>query len=244
MRAKYELTVGARLGPGKDNDHDGVALNRVVSGTSAGAEYEADPRQAETLIRDNQLQGANAVATPSTKLLPHQLGQEHPLSMSDFTRFRGQAAHAKRPDVIGAAKEVCRGMSSPTDLQQAPLNRMVRYLRNRTRMVFKFDYQTSTHIDAYADTDWAGCPRSRQSTPGGCIMVGKHAPVQTLEFDSGRGRNELGRGRVLRRSQRGKHWPRDEVAVSRYRPRPAAVERQLCSDRNLQQARSRQAASP
>ena len=41
-------------------------------------------------------------------------------------------------------------------------------------MVFKFDNQSADHIDAYADTDWAGCPRSRRSTSCGCIMVGTH----------------------------------------------------------------------
>ena len=101
------------------------------------------------------------------------------MSMADFTRFRGQAARANylgpdRPDMIYAAKEVCRGMSCPTDLHQAALKRMVRYLRSRPRLVFKFDYQQADHIDTYADTDWAGCPRSRRSTSGGCIMVGTH----------------------------------------------------------------------
>ena len=41
-------------------------------------------------------------------------------------------------------------------------------------MVFKFDYHSADHIEAYADTDWVGCPRSRRSTSGGCIMVGSH----------------------------------------------------------------------
>ena len=41
-------------------------------------------------------------------------------------------------------------------------------------MVFKFDYQSVDHIDVYADTDWAGCPLSRRSTSGGCIMGGTH----------------------------------------------------------------------
>ena len=41
-------------------------------------------------------------------------------------------------------------------------------------MVFKFDYQSADHIDAYAGTDWAGCPRSRRLTSSGCIMVGTH----------------------------------------------------------------------
>ena len=41
-------------------------------------------------------------------------------------------------------------------------------------MVFRFDYQSADHIDAYADIDWAGCPRSHRSTSGGFIMVGMH----------------------------------------------------------------------
>ena len=150
LRSKYELTVGSRLGPGKDDDHAGLVLNRVVRWTSSGLEYEADPRQAAKLIRDTELQGANAVTTPVVKPLPHQLEQDQTLSVTDFTRFRGQAARANylgpdRPDIIYAAKEVCRGMSSPTDLHQAGLKRMARYLRSRPRMVFKFDYQSADH---------------------------------------------------------------------------------------------------
>ena len=79
--------------------------------------------------------------------------------MADSMRFRGQAARANylgpdRPDIIYTAKKVRRGMSLPTDLHQAALKRMVRYLRSRPRMVFKFDYQSADDIDAYADTGW------------------------------------------------------------------------------------------
>ena len=85
--------------------------------------------------------------------------------MADFIRFRGQAARATYlgpdgPDMIYAAKEVCMDMSSPTDLHQALLKRMVCYLRSRPRRVFNIDYQKADHIDAYADNDLAGCPRS------------------------------------------------------------------------------------
>ena len=64
-------------------------LNWAISWTGQGIEYEADPRQAEKLIRDTELQGANAVTTPGVKPLPHQLEQEQQLSMAEFTNFRG-----------------------------------------------------------------------------------------------------------------------------------------------------------
>ena len=43
LRANYELTVGARLRPGKDDGHEGLVINRAVRWTSQGLEYEADP---------------------------------------------------------------------------------------------------------------------------------------------------------------------------------------------------------
>ena len=141
------------------------------------------------------------------KPLPHQLEQAQPLSMSDFMRFRGQAARANylgldRPDVIYAAKEVCRGMPSPTDLHQAALKRMVRYLRSMPRMVFEFDYQSATHIVAYADLGWLP---TIQAVDVMWMHHGGDAPVEMLEVDSGGSRNEVGRGRFLRRSQGVKH---------------------------------------
>jgi hypothetical protein len=30
-------------------------------------------------------------------------------------------------------------------------------------------------VDVYTDTDWAGCPKTRKSTSGGCVMLGSHA---------------------------------------------------------------------
>ena len=29
-------------------------------------------------------------------------------------------------------------------------------------------------LECYSDTDWAGCPRTRKSTSGGCLMLGRH----------------------------------------------------------------------
>ena len=29
-------------------------------------------------------------------------------------------------------------------------------------------------VDVYTDTDWAGCPKTRKSTSGGCVMLGSH----------------------------------------------------------------------
>ena len=182
LKERYELTVGGRLGPGESDDHEGLVLNRVIRWTHRGLEYEADPRQGERLVEDLGLEGADSsrlVTTPGVKALAPQIESETPLPSAGVTPFRRRAARANylgpdRPDLVFTAKEACRGMSAPTDLHQAALKRMGRYLRARPRLVFRFDYQEATHVEAYADTDWAGCARSRRSTSGGCLRIGTH----------------------------------------------------------------------
>ena len=161
MRSRYELTVGGRLGPGVGDNKEATVLNRMVRWTSLGIEYEANPRQAECLVADVQLEGANGVATPGLKPLPHQIAAEEPLPQSQHTPFRGNAARANylapdRPDITYSAKEVCRWMSAPGTLSEAALKRLVRYLADMSRLVPKFEYQTASQLDVYTDTDWAG----------------------------------------------------------------------------------------
>ena len=179
MRSRYELTVGGRLGPGVGDDKEATVLNRVVRWGQNGIEYEADPRQVERLVVDTGLEGSNGRATPGVRPLAEQLAEEQPLPEREHTKFRGDAARANylspdRPDVTFSAKEVCRCMSAPGELAHSALKHMVRYLVERPRLVFRYDYQTADHLDVYTDTDWAGCPRTRKSTSGGCLMLGTH----------------------------------------------------------------------
>ena len=79
-----------------------------------------------------------------------------------------------RPDIIYAAKEVCRFMSKPTDVAMMAIKRLGRYLKDHPRLVFRFERQEAESIEVYSDTDWAGCTRTRKSTSGGCLIVGTH----------------------------------------------------------------------
>ena len=44
----------------------------------------------------------------------------------------------------------------------------------RRRLVYCYPWQSADHVDVYSDTDWPGCPRTRKSTSGGCIVLGQH----------------------------------------------------------------------
>ena len=179
IQTHYECTIQPRLGPGKDDAKEGIVLNRIIRWTNAGIEYESDPRQTEKLIAECGLTGANTVATPGVRLSFDEATADVPLEPHLHTAFRGAAARANylaadRVDAQFAAKEICRCMAHPNQASWNALKRLCRYLVGLPRLVFVYPWQEADSIEIYTDTDWAGCPRTRKSTSGGCIMVGAH----------------------------------------------------------------------
>ena len=66
-------------------------------------------------------------------------------------------------------------MSTPTARSWKRSKRFGRYLRQRPRLIWKFDWQAETDvIDVSTDANWCGCKLSRKSTSGGTICRGKH----------------------------------------------------------------------
>ena len=140
---KYEITISPRLGPGPDDAKEGTCLNRVIRWCEGRIEYEADPRQAETLIAECGLEGAKTTATPGVKCSFHELEEDKPLEPRLCIPFRGSAARAKylaadRVDAQYACKEVCRWMSSPTGKSWQALGRICRYFAGAPRLVHTY----------------------------------------------------------------------------------------------------------
>ena len=180
MKKLYELTVGPRLGPGDEDDKEGTVLNRVIRYTTRGVEYEADPRQCEKFVGECGMAGANSVCTPGTKEASAQILADKELEAKLHTPYRASAARANylaadRPDGQFAAKEVCRWMAKPTECSWAALKRLARFFTGLPRLVYVYEPQEVQAVDVYVDTDWAGCSRTRKSTSGGCVMMGRHA---------------------------------------------------------------------
>ena len=179
LGAEYELSIGPRLGPGKNDAKQARALNRVITWYDDRIEYEADPRQAERLVNECGLEGAKTVATPGVKASFADHEADSPLDKRLHTPFRGSAARgnylaADRIDTQFACKEVCRWMATPTQQSWKALKRLCRYLCGKPRMTYVYRRQDLNAIDVYCDTDWAGCTRTRKSTSGGVVMLGRH----------------------------------------------------------------------
>ena len=180
LEASYELRKEGRIGLGKDDDKEGRILNRIVRWTDSGLEYEAFPRQAERLIESMHLDGnCKSTVTPGLKPTKEQVEEEKDFDISKHTPYRTNGARCNyigpdRPDVQYCSKEICRSMASPTNLGQDALKRLVRFLLGRKRPVFRYPWQMAGTLECYSDTDWAGCPKTRKSTSGGCLMLGAH----------------------------------------------------------------------
>ncbi len=179
LKTHYECTIQPRIGPGENDAKEGVVLNRVIRWTADGIEYEADPRQAEKLVSECGLAGSNTMATPGLRASFAEVEKDQPLPTRFNTAFRGSAVRANylsadRIDCQFAAKEVCRWMAAPTEQSWAALKRLCRYLVGLPRMVYVYRWQKVQSVEVFTDTDWAGCPRTRKSTSGGCVLLGSH----------------------------------------------------------------------
>ena len=175
----YELNENYRIGPGPDDGKEAKVLNRIIRWTTTGVEYEADPRQAERLVLELGLEGAKSVGTPGVKPTKEVVDGDKDLAEHKHTAFRGIAARgnylaADRPDVQYATKEICRWMAKPSEAGVGSLKRLGRYLEGHKRLIMEFPFQDADTVDIYSDTDWSGCIRTRKSTSGGCLMIGKH----------------------------------------------------------------------
>ena len=133
----YEPKEAARLGPAPEDSKEATVLNRVARWTAQGLEIEADPRQAEEFLRDLKLNGdgVKAAASPGVRATKEQFEGDAALDVSKCTPYRAVLARANylasgRPELQLSSKEVCRWMSSPTDLSLAALKRLGRLVKD------------------------------------------------------------------------------------------------------------------
>ena len=117
-KAEYDVKVRGKLGPDKADDKHITILNKCVEWTSAGLQYEPDPRHVEILLRELGMENCTPVATPGVKMAPLPEDEDQHLSASEPTKFwqtiaRCNSVCQDRPDIQYAVKEAARGMANP-----------------------------------------------------------------------------------------------------------------------------------
>ena len=108
LQKSFEIKIGGRLGEGCQGPQEIRILNRIVSVTPEGLQYEADPRHCDLLSSSLNLAASSHAATPGVKPLDRD---EHAVKSDD-------PEHKKLHDYTDPDKmiaAICRG-----DFDQSP----------------------------------------------------------------------------------------------------------------------------
>ena len=131
------------LGPEVGDDKKITILGRELVWGEYGLEYEADRKHAKMICEAMGLEEwSKGLSCPYEK--SEQIGEEgEEMSKEDATEYRALAARANflaldRLDIQFAVKELCRSMSAPKQESWSGVKRLVRYLLEKPRVIWRF----------------------------------------------------------------------------------------------------------
>lgn len=138
----------------------------------------------ERMLRLHNLSHVSSVPTPlpeRANLNPRE-PEETPLSSIDHHRYRSLVgslsylAICTRPDISFAVSVLSRQLHDPCNRHLVLAKRVVRYISGTIHRALCFPAHCSSPLEAYVDSDWAGCQATRRSTTGIIILV-NNAPI-------------------------------------------------------------------
>ena len=188
LKKFWTIDIRGILGPPgmKGVDHSIVILNRLVTWTGKGIELEADSRHVALLIQEVGCEGSK-VSTPLVKERIEEALNSEELPEEQAAMYRSASMRLAylsqdRPDLLVLGKELAKGLKKPTQAHFQMLKRGVRYLRSHPRLVHLFSNQDKfTQLEVWVDADHAGCIRSRKSTTGTVLRLGKNTIRNTCK---------------------------------------------------------------
>ncbi|XP_057248849.1 uncharacterized mitochondrial protein AtMg00810-like [Beta vulgaris subsp. vulgaris] len=77
-----------------------------------------------------------------------------------------------RPDIAYTVHVLSQFMHAPTTVHFQAAKRVLRYLAGSREQGILLASKSAAKLQAYCDSDWGGCPNTRRSTTGFCIMLG------------------------------------------------------------------------
>lgn len=127
------------------------------------------------LLQTTKFDGAKPISTPLAANT--QLSQFDGPTYDNPTQYRSivgslQYLSFTRPDIAVAVNKVCQFMHKPCISHWVAVKRILRYLKHTINHGLVLTTPSSLSLQAYSDSDWAGCPDDRRSTSGYCVFFG------------------------------------------------------------------------
>jgi len=157
-----------------------IVLNRRIAVTKDGYRYEPDGKHTLKVLRELGLDGDDAkgslvtgvkTSTEDEELRDRKLDEERSRWYRSVVATLNYMS-LDRPDLGFAVKEVCRSMSSPSELDVQKLKKIGRFLVEVGNISLSFEWGSILNrVEGFSDSDFAGGEK-RTSTSGGVIMFG------------------------------------------------------------------------
>ncbi|XP_059446489.1 uncharacterized mitochondrial protein AtMg00810-like [Corylus avellana] len=148
----------------------GIQVTRDASGL-----HICQTKYITELLHKTQMNGAKPSKSPCT--LGSKLSRLDGETLSDPTPYRqGVGALQKytltRPKIAYSINQLCQHMHAPSTTHWTTAKRVLRYLQGTTDHGLYYN-KGNLQLNAFCDSDWAGCPDDRRSTMGFTAFLGE-----------------------------------------------------------------------
>lgn len=148
----------------------GIEVERISKGI-----FLSQKKYLVDLQQEYKMQNCKTVKLPidaHLKLMP-DLGDALP-NPSVYQQLIGKLIYLTliRPDIAYSIHVLSQFMHQPITVHYQAAKRVLRYLFGTPNQGILLASSLHVKLNAYCDSDWAGCPVTRRSTSGFCILLG------------------------------------------------------------------------
>jgi histone deacetylase 1/2 len=150
----------------------GIEVSKVCNGIIL-----TQDKYASDLLKKVGMSDCKPVSTPLSTSEKLSLHEGTLLGDRDATHYRSvvgalQYLTLTRPDIAFSVNKVCQFLHAPTTVHWEAVKRILRYVKQCTKLGLKIYKSPSTLVSAFSDADWAGNIDDRKSTGGFAVFLG------------------------------------------------------------------------